>query len=62
MAIPLPTGRRRPRSDADHALDVGALARERAFDSRFSVDRAPRRRLDDRVAKDTGQAARSDLT
>jgi len=24
-------GRRRPRSDADHALDVGALAREHAF-------------------------------
>jgi hypothetical protein len=32
MAIPLPTGRRRPRSDADHALDVGALVREHAFD------------------------------
>ena len=32
MAIPLPTGRRRPRSDADHALDVVALAREHAFD------------------------------
>jgi hypothetical protein len=32
MAIPLPTGRRRPRSDTDHALDVGALVREHAFD------------------------------
>jgi len=32
MAIPLLTGRRRPRSDVDHALDVGALAREHAFD------------------------------
>jgi len=32
MAIPVPTGRRRPRSDVDHALDVGALAREHAFD------------------------------
>ena len=32
MAIPLPTGRRRLRSDVDHALDVGALVREHAFD------------------------------
>jgi len=32
MAIPLPTGRMRPRSDAAHALDVAALAREHAFD------------------------------
>jgi hypothetical protein len=32
MAIPLPTGRRLPRFDVDHALDVAALAREHAFD------------------------------
>jgi hypothetical protein len=53
MAIPLTAGRNRARFDADHAPDVGVLAREHALGLADPPTIASRWRPDDSLAKDS---------